>query len=210
MGVGQVTNRKTRLTLTLLGVCALLLPAAGDVFAAGGGGGGSHHGFSLKEHGFYIVNFILFVAIFVVVARKPIAAALKSRSDAFANRLAGARKEYEATQGRLAEARGKVEMVEMEAGAVVQRMGEEGRRLQSTIEERAGREEKKIQQVAEASLASEKTRMEKQFQAQISRQALDLAEERLKSSWPQLPQDLFVREFVDRVSAEVRSDGGKG
>jgi len=185
----------------------LLVLTAGTALA--GAEGEHHRGFSLKEHGFYIANFILFIAMFVWFARKPIREMLKARSEAFASRLNDARVKYEATQASLTEAKARVDMMEMEAAALLQRLGKEGQRLKETICARAEEESEKIRKAAETALINDRTRMEQRFQAEVALESLELAEQQLKTRWRQLPHQKFMRLFVSQLSGTVGADGGE-
>jgi F0F1-type ATP synthase membrane subunit b/b' len=191
-----------RLTATVffLALCLLAEPA----FASGGGG----HGFVLKEHGFYIVNFIIFVGILVLFARKPLQAQLGERADTFAQRLERARADFEATQSRLAEARNKVELADVEAAALLARVEQEADRLKATIQERTVLEEKKLRAGAMAALENEKRRLDRRFQAELALTALTQAEATLKQDWQGLPHQDYVAEFADALARGPVSDGG--
>jgi F0F1-type ATP synthase membrane subunit b/b' len=190
-----------RFWLALL-VC--LFGVVGPAFAGGDGG----HGFALKVHGFYLVNFIIFMAIVVGAARKPIGAMLRKRSDDFEVRFDEARRQFEETQESLNEARLRIEQLEMETMAMMQRLQKEGDRLKSSINERAEQEEDKVRKAAEAALANEKSRLEKEFQSDLALAAVSKADEKLLQSWRQLPQDNLVKDFISQVEALNAGGGG--
>ena len=181
-----------------------LFGVVGPAFAAGDGG----HGFALKEHGFYIVNFIIFMAIVIGAARKPVGAMIRKRSDDFEVRLDEARRQFEETQQSLNEARLRIEQLEMETMALMQRLQKEGDRLKSSINERAALEEEKVRKAAEVALANEKSRLEKHLQSDLALAAVRRADEKLQRSWQQLPQDGLVKEFISQVEALSAGGGG--
>lgn len=181
---------------------ALLLPSL--ALAEGGGG----HGFALKEHGFYVVNFIIFVGLVVFAARKPVANMMKERSEGFARRLNDAREKHAETTANLEKARQKVELLDMETMALLQRLEAEGRKLQQAIEERAGVEEGKIRAGAQAALDNEQSRLEKEFQAEVALESLRLAEERMRGSWRGLAQERYIQSFVGQVNG-LKGPGGE-
>jgi F-type H+-transporting ATPase subunit b len=186
----------------LLVFALLLLPS----MALAGGGGG--HGFALKEHGFYVLNFIIFVGLLVFVARKPIGNMMKERSEGFARRLNEARAKHAETTANLEKARQKVELLDMETMALLQRLEAEGRKLQQNIEERAGVEEEKIRAGARTALDNEQSRLEKEFQAEVALESLKLAEDRIRTRWRGLPQERFLQSFVSDVNG-LSGPGGE-
>jgi len=56
---------------------------AGVAYAGGGGG----HGFSLKVHGFYVLDFVLFAGLLVFFVKAPLKAALQGKADRFEEKL---------------------------------------------------------------------------------------------------------------------------
>lgn len=172
---------------------------------AGGDGG---HGFALKEHGFYILNFLIFMGILVGFARKPIKEGLANRADEFAHRLDKAREEFEATQSRLEEARTKVDMADVEGAALMARVEEESEQLKASIAAKTDEEEKKVRAGARAALENEKKRLERRFQGDLALAALGQAETELESRWQSLPHAQFVEQFADALAKEQGVEGG--
>lgn len=182
-----------------------LLSGVAPAFAAGGGG----HGFALKEHGFYVLNFLIFVGIFVVFARKPLLKGLADRAESFARRLDEARKLHEATQAQLGEARDKVAGLDAERVAVLQRMEAEAVRQKEAIAEKTVSESEKIRAGAKNALENEKSRLERQVQADLALASLDRAEEQLAEQWPSLPHGAYAEQFADALGEQPTTDGGQ-
>jgi len=162
--------------------------------------GGHETGFSLKEHGFYIFNFLVFVGLLVYFGRKPVAALLASRAVAFKSRLDAAREHGEKAERELAEVREKARNAATEKAALARRLEDEGRVLKESILSRAREEQVRIKAVAATTLESEKARLERGMQTELALAALDLAEKRLGQQWRTLPHGQYVREFVAAVN----------
>jgi F-type H+-transporting ATPase subunit b len=193
---GSRSERLTR-TLVVLSLALVAVAAFGGVALASGGEGG--HGFSLKEHGYHIINFVLFVALLVFFLARPLARFLAERSDQFARRLAEAQEQEAKAATRLQDMKGKVETMELEAAALLQRLSREGAQQAQAIAERAAEEARKIQASALTALENEKRRAEKKFQRDVGLAALAAAEERLKAGWRTFRHERYLAAFVEGV-----------
>jgi len=171
------------------------------------GGGGEFHGFSLKEHGYYILNFVLFVGLLVLLVREPLRKTLKERSDRFARSLDEARVRFETAESALREAQGKIAGLEAEKQQLEKRLEEEAEQVRKGVEERAASEAEKVKRLALAALANEKARMEKQLKRELAMEALHLVEVGIAGKVKTLPQQRFVRSFVQSVESELKSGG---
>ncbi len=186
-------TRHPRVVAGWMAVMSLLAPAA--VWASETGG----HGFSLKVHGFYLINFIIFVAILVYVAGPAVKKAIKERSERTSKRLTAAREEAAKAGAEVAGARGKVAGMESEKASMLERMGEEGLVLEQKIRKRGQEEAGKIQAGAQAALAGESARLEKQLMTEVALEALTKAETQLKATWQSLPHDRYVTDFAEAL-----------
>jgi F0F1-type ATP synthase membrane subunit b/b' len=183
----------------------VLLGTAAPALAAGDGG----HGFALKEHGFYILNFVIFMGILVWMGRAPLRVLLAERSERFSRRLDAAREQFEATQARLTDARQRLDGLEGEKQSLLTRVEEEGTRLEQAIAQRTEVEEQKLRDGAKAALENETQRLEKAFQAELALASLERATRRLESEWRQLPQARFVASFTEELERLDSQAGGR-
>jgi len=179
-----------------LALVAVMSLWCGEALASGGG---HDAGFSLKEHGFYVFNFIVFVGLLVYFGRKPVSTLIAARAESFRTRVEAARLHGEKAEGELAAAREKSLAAAAEKVALAQRLEAEGKNLKESILRRARDEQERIQGGAESTLASEKARLERVLQTELALEALDQAENRLRQQWRTLPQSRFVGEFVAAV-----------
>ncbi len=184
----------------------LLFGFVSPALASGSGG----HGFALKEHGFYILNFLIFMGIVIGFARKPLKKGLEERADAFSKRLEDARKKHDETRALLGEATQKVAGLDEQKAALLKRMGDDAVRQKEEIAEKTIEEGKKIRAGAKNALENEKSRLDRQFQAELALASLGRAEERLSTQWKSLPHGAYVEQFADAlVSGRQRMEANR-
>ncbi len=181
------------------GLLVLLLVLWSSAALASESGG---HGFSLKVHGFYLLNFIVFVWLIVKFTKKPFKETLAKRSDDFQFRVAEARAEVTEARELLDVATRKAERAEVEGQDLKKRLEEDGVALKARIIERGQAEALKLERSAQMSLESEKKRISARLEREIALGALDAAEATLVARKGTLPQDAFVGQFVSGVAAE--------
>lgn len=177
-------------------VAAFLMTFLPAVALASGEGG---HGFSLKVNGFYVINFLIFVAILAYVAGPAIKKAIKERAERTSKRLTSARELAQKAGAEAADARSKVGGMEDEKAELVARMDQEGGALADKINKRSVEEAAKIKAGVEAALEGEKARLEKAVMTEVALEALAKAEAQLKATWQTLPHDRYVTEFADAL-----------
>jgi F0F1-type ATP synthase membrane subunit b/b' len=165
------------------------------------------HGFSLKEHGFYLLNFILFVWLLVRFGRAPLSRALNDRADRIEKRMKEAAGEFETASGRLETARRKQAGLAEERAAMLRRMEEEGQRLSESVARRVDTEKARITSSTKLAFENEKARLEKALQAEIAAAALDKAENDLEGQWRRLEHARLVREFVAGIESRPTPEG---
>ncbi len=183
----------------------MLLGISSPVLAAGDGG----HGFALKEHGFYILNFLIFMGIVIAFAREPLKQALAERSDAFAKRLEDARLKHEQTQALLGSAQEKMAGLEEEKSVLLKRMEADAVKQKEDIAQRTVEEGKKIRAGARSALENEKNRLDREFQSELALASLGRAEELLAEQWKSLPHSSYVEQFATAIGEEPTTDGGQ-
>ena len=154
------------------------------------------HGFSLKVHGFYLLNFIIFAWLIVKFTRKPFKEAMEKRSDDFQSRVAEARSEVTEARDLLDAATLKAERAEVEGQELKKRLEEDGVVLKAKIIERGQAEASKLERSAQMSLETEKKRVSARLEREIAMGALDAAEAALVARKGTLPQNAFVGQFV--------------
>lgn len=159
------------------------------------------HGFSLKVHGFYLINFIIFVVIIYIVAAPGIRKALKARADEAEARLRQAAEVSEQGQAQLSEAQARTQGFAEERSRLLKTLEEDGQHLAQQIAEREVLEAAKIKAAAQRTLEVEKVRIDKSIKAGIARQAIDKVEADLQRDWRQLPHERLTSDFVSSLAS---------
>lgn len=182
---------------------ALLLPsvawASGDV------------GFEFTIHGFYLVDFAVFVGLLVYFGRRPIAAFLDGRYKTVAAEIEEARALREAAQQRFDAYKARLEALESEVAAALQdvragTMTEVKRILEdarATADRIAAEEHVRLQQ--------ESKRLRDELAAYAASTALELAERELRGALtPQVQAELVARTIAELERGEARvAHGGQ-
>jgi F0F1-type ATP synthase membrane subunit b/b' len=183
----------------------VLLGISSPALAAGGGG----HGFALKEHGFYILNFLIFMGIVIAFAREPLKKGLADRADAFARRLEAARQKHDETQALLGSAQQKMAGLGAEKESLLKRMEADAVKQKEDIAQKTVEEGKKIRASAKNALENEKNRLDREFQSELALASLGRAEELLAKQWKTLPHGSYVEQFATAIGEEPTTDGGQ-
>ena len=147
-------------------------------------------GFEFTIHGFYIIDFIIFVGILVYVGRKPIAAMLDSRYRTVVAEIDEARALRDAAQARFDEYKARLDHLETElAGALAE--VRKGTRIEvQRILGDARATTERIAAEESARLTQEGKRLRDELAETAASSALRLAEVELRT----------------RISAEIQSD----
>jgi len=165
------------------------------------------HGFSLREHGFYIINFAVLLYLLVRYGRSPLKKALNDRADRIEKRMVEAGRQMDAAAKELETAQARAASLERDRAEMAARLQEEARRLSDSIAQRAEREQEKIRKSGQQALENEKLRIEKAVQSEIAAAALAKAEEKLKTQWRSLNQPELAREFVAGLEKAAAPEG---
>ncbi|MBM4373209.1 MAG: ATP synthase F0 subunit B [Deltaproteobacteria bacterium] len=180
----------------------VLLPAL--AFAGGEGGG---HGATLKEHGYSLVNFLVFVGLLYLLAGERIRAAVRDRSRAVGADLRDAGAAMDQATAREAAARDALEGLPGRSREIEEAFIAEGERLARTVAERIDAETAKLRRAAEATLIAERAATQRTLARELARRTLDQTEALLEAGRNSLPQDRLFQDFV--VSLEQDAPGGR-
>jgi F0F1-type ATP synthase membrane subunit b/b' len=183
----------------------ILLGISSPALASGGGG----HGFALKEHGFYILNFLIFLGIVIAFAREPLKKGLADRADAFARRLEDARQKHDETLALLGSAEQKMAGLGVEKESLLKRMETDAVKQKEDIAQKTVEEGKKIRASARKALENEKNRLDRKFQSELALASLSRAEELVAEQWKSLPHGTYVEQFATAIGEEPRVEGGQ-
>jgi F-type H+-transporting ATPase subunit b len=150
--------------------------------------------FTFQIHGYYIIDFLVFVAILVYFGRKPIAAMLDSRYKQVVADIEEARALRESAQARFDEYKARLEHLEDELAAMLTDVRKGTRTEVTRILADARATSERIAAEESARLTQEAKRIRENLAAHAASLALQLAEEELKRSLtPDLQQQLVAR-----------------
>jgi F-type H+-transporting ATPase subunit b len=184
----------------------LALYVSSLAFAAGGGEGAhgaEAHGVPWDMIALQAVNLVIFLAILVWFARKPIGDSLKNRSLGVKGQLDEAARLKDEAAARAAEIESKLvslgkRVEEMKAEAAV-----EADREAARIAERAEADAARLKDTAERTIREETTRARNELRGEAARLAVQLARETLKRSVTPDDQERLAREFLVAVDKET-------
>jgi len=195
---------RTRTGLVLL-TALLVLLAPALALASGGGGGEGGHGASLKEHGYYLINFLVFLGLLYVLAGDKIKAAVRDRSRSVGKEILEAGAILEQAREREEEAKSALDEIPARTTELQETFSAEGARLAETIQARTESEKNKIRSASLATAEAERISMRRTLSRELALRTLDEAEKRIVERKATTNQDRLFEDFVTGLGA-----GGEG
>ena len=187
-------------TLVFLTACfTLALPALALASAEG-------HGASLKVHGYYLINFVVFLGLLYVLAGDKIKAALRDRSRAVGSEITAAGDAFTAARGRENEAKAAFEDMPERTEKIQKTFTAEGARLTETIRTRTAGERSKIEATARVTAEAERTAMQRALTRELAKLTLDEAERLIAAKQGTMNHDRLFGDFVVGLDA-ARGEG---
>lgn len=179
---------------------ALSLTSAAAALAASGG---EHHdaGIPWLTLLFSTVNVLIFAWVLNKFAMPSIRAWVKDRHDRIIRDL-NAADEARAEATRI-KAEWERRLAELEAGIATMRAQaqQDAERERERILAEAQKTAERIQRDAEQAAAAEIRQVRTQLRAELTRRAMDLAEQSVRERWNDADQDRFVSDFIKQVQA---------
>ena len=186
-------------TLVFLTACfTLALPA---LALAGGAEGGSAHGASLKHHGYYLINFVVFLGLLYMLAGDKIKAALRDRSRAVGAEITAAGDALTVAKGREDEAKAAFEDMPSRTEEIQKTFAAEGAHLAETIQARTATERSKIEAAARVTAEAERTAMQRTLTRELAELTLDEAERLIAAKQSTMNHDRLFSGFVAGLDA---------
>lgn len=201
--------RPARKLLPLLPALAMIALSAGLALASGGGEGTAHGGGGVSDSQMWdfiyrIMNFVVLVAVLVVVLRKPLKSGLSSRVDQIKTELEEletkreeARRAYALMEQRLADAAGEHEKILAEFRAM-------GEKEKAAIIEGAQTTAQRIKEQASFTIEQETAQAKAELRRDVAEMSAALAEDLLKEKINSEDQTRLVDEYLAKVSQEVQ------
>ncbi|MFH1531410.1 MAG: hypothetical protein ABIK09_11845 [Pseudomonadota bacterium] len=198
---------RTRPGLMISMVLLTLLPPA-LALASGGGesGQGGGHGASLKVHGYYLINFLVFLGLLYVLAGDKIKAAFRNRSRAVGKEIREAGEVLGQAREREEGAKGALDGIPARIDEIRGTFSAEGARLAETIRARTESETVKIRTASQATAAAEATTMRRTLSRELAERTLDEAEQRIEARKATMNQDRLFEDFIAGLGTGAERD----
>lgn len=149
---------------------------------------------------FTIVNFAIFVAVLVVVLRKPLANFLRGRKESIAKEMEDAQKLLENAQKHHAEITARLDRLENELATVREQIRKEGEAEGERIMERARQAAERIRREADFQAEQEVKMAKMELREEAARLAVKLAEEALEKAISDADRERLINEFITEVA----------
>ncbi len=191
---------RTRTGLFLLGALFVLLTPA-LTLASGGGGGEGGHGASLKIHGYYLINFLVFLGLIYVLAGDKIKAAVRDRSRSVGKEILEAGAVYTEARQREEEAKTALDETPARTEEIQETFSAEGARLVETIQARTESEKVKILSASQAAAEAERIAMRRTLSRELAERTLDEAQKLIEARKSTMNQDRLFEGFIAGLEA---------
>lgn len=170
---------------------SLLVPAA--AYAAGG------HGFHFKEHGYYIINFVVLMGALYYFLKKPLSKYLSDRHDVIAQEVETSRKLRDEAQAKLKIANERLSQLAGELEKIKKHFAEEGEKARQQIIEDAHRTAEKIKRNATLLINQEIDKARHQVRQEIVRKTMAITEVKLTSELSENVRRKLVADFIESM-----------
>ena len=161
-------------------------------------------GFTFKIHGFYLIDFAVFVGIIVYFGRKPIAAALDQRYKNVATDIEEARELHEQAKAKYDEYALRLDRLEDELAKVIDEVRAGTEKERTRILGDAEREVDRIKSDARARLSQETKKIRQELATHAANFALELAQAQIHERLAQPGAQLAL---IDRSLSELDERG---
>jgi F-type H+-transporting ATPase subunit b len=183
---------------------AVGLVAISATIALASGGGGEHKGLPWEDFIYRCINFGILLTAVILILRKPLGTALKSRTEGIKEELAEleakreeARREYALIEKRLADAVG-------ERDAILAEFRQQGERQYEKILDNAKLLAERIKSQAQFTIEQETTLAKAELRKEVAELSANVAEDLLKQNINAEDQTRLVGEYLAKVQQEVQ------
>lgn len=190
-----------QMTSILFAITASLLLAA-PALASGGAAGtcSAHDGcFEFQIHGYYIINFLVFVGILVYFGRKPLAASLEKRYQEVAKEIEAAREAKLAAEQRLRDYQAKMAKLEDENQRMLAEMRAGTQFEMDGILAEARTQVARLTAEQAVRLEQESKRLRDQLQREAATKALQMAEAIVRQRMDASTQAKLVEQTLNEL-----------
>ncbi|MGM0576575.1 MAG: hypothetical protein ACQEXJ_12670 [Myxococcota bacterium] len=184
--------------LTPLTTLALLLAAPAALAAEGG--------FVMEEHGFYIIDFVVFIGALWWFTRGPARRFLEERHDAVRKEMEAAAELRREAEERLRTYEARLRDLDDEIARMREDFRKDGERERERILAEAEAATERIRRDTQATVSHETSQLKQDLEAEIVERALDMAEEIVRDRMSADQHKRLVRGFIGDL--ESRGDLG--
>lgn len=181
--------KKLTTLLAALGLVALTSSAA---LAAGGG-------FQFDVHGYYIIDFIVFVAILYFLARKPVAAFLEKRHENAKAEMGAASAARDRAKERIDKYEGLLAGLEDEIARIRGEFKADGERQREKILADALRTSDKLKADTELRIRQETAQARQDLEHEITEAVVTKAEEKLRKQMTPDKQHQLIKAYIQQL-----------
>jgi F-type H+-transporting ATPase subunit b len=173
--------------------------------------GAGHHGPDWTVLGMQAANVLIFVAILVAVARRPIMDGLKNRSLAVRNQLEEARRLKAEADARAAEVEARLAQLDAQIKQMKTDAEADAAAEAERIRQRAEADAARLKETAERTIREEANRARNELRGEAAALAVQLARETIRRSVTPDDQERLAREFLAAVDGgNARGDACNG
>ncbi len=158
----------------------------------------------IKNFIWWLVNFLLLVAILYKFGREPIVNMFRSRREAILNEYQDLMAKKQEAEQRYAELQEKLRGLEAEAQRLLEAFRQQGEQEAQRIIEEARKNAERLKQQAELYIQQEMSRARQELQREVAELAVRMAEEILRKNITPEDQKRLFREFVEKIEKTER------
>lgn len=200
---------RTRTGFILSTTLLVLLPQALALASGAGGGEGGHgggHGASLKEHGYYLINFLVFLGLVYVLAGDKIKAAIRDRSRSVGKEISDAGAVLGEARHREDLAKSALDEMPTRTEEIQNTFSADGTRLAEAIQARTESEREKIHATSRATAAAEAIGMRRALSRELAERTLDEATRLIEARAGSMNQDRLFEGFIAGLESQRKGE----
>lgn len=206
---------KLRHALSLAAVVALALTAQVVMASSGGAhGSGEPHinWWTWDTHappvGWFLVDFVIFVALLVRFVGRPLAKTFQNRHDTIAKSIAENEAALATTKASFDEARGKLASVEQDVQTLIAKIKEDGAAQRDRIVQTANEYADRLKKDTEQMLVNETNAARDRLRKSVAAHALQLAEQELVQKLTAADQTRMADEAIAELESSATAPQG--
>ena len=157
------------------------------------------HGFVLKEHGYYILDFLLLLIVLILVLRGPLKNFFQKRRNQLEEEIDEARRLQAEALEKLEEYQKRLAGVEEEVARIADQAKRDAEALKARLIAEGKAQAEKLAADAEARIKQERQALRHKLEQQLVEAALATAAEKIRGSLDEGQQREFLRRYVDEM-----------